>query len=122
MCRFLVKSVTHKKAFQCHETQFLLYFPLKKKSVETFSIQQPQIPNFVHFHQKVDIKSVLESCGTLRAAFIHAAEFLSAHNAMLINNFIKKKKKSFFLAYKREVTKHMNFCKSSNKNFVKLTQ
>ena len=43
-------------------------------------------PNFIHFHQKVNIKSVLESCDHLRTAlftgFYPHSCILSSHNAI----------------------------------------
>ena len=71
------------KAFQYHKTQFLLSFCIKKKCGHIFpSTVMP--PNFIHLHQKVDIKSVLESCDHLKTAlfirfYSHSSIFIFTH-------------------------------------------
>ena len=84
-------------------------------------------PNFIHFYQKVDIKRVLESCGHLRTAlftgfYLQSTIFIFTQCNAIAYTHSNVFFQSFLSAYKRDIIKHLNFFKSNNKYFIKLTQ
>ena len=46
----------------------VIFLYKEKKKCRCTSPSTAMPPNFIHFHQKIDIKSVLESCDHLRIA------------------------------------------------------